>query len=160
MKLPCQYIMFLLIIFSFILINPVYADSLGRLYTSPSDRKELEKIRNAKPKPKEIKLVEVEKIIEPVVEEKEIVIRNAITLKGIVHRGNGNNTAWINDSNTFEGNLESQFIQVPNSKIKPDKATIIMPDDSTNVELKVGEVFVPDPIERDVVETVNLEDNR
>lgn len=160
MKSHYHYKIVLLIITSFMLINPVYADSLGRLYTSPGDRIKLEKIRYAKPKPEKVEVVEVEEIIELVIEEKEIVIRDAITLKGIVHRSDGNNTAWINDSNTFEGDLESQFIQVPNSTIKSDQVTIIMPDDSTNVELKVGEVFIPDPIERDVVETVNTEDSR
>lgn len=86
-------------------------------------------------------------------------MRDAITLKGLVHRSDGKNTAWINDSNTFEGDLESQYIQVPDNKIKPDQVTIIMPDDSTNIELKVGEAFTPEPIERDLVKTVDTEDD-
>ena len=32
-----------------------------------------------------------------------------------------------------------------------------MPDDSTNVELKVGEAFTPQPIERDIVEVVDTD---
>ncbi len=138
--------------------NIVYADNLGRIFTSVDERKKLEKIRHTKEEVKKIEVV-VEEIIEPIAVEKEIVIRDSITLKGLVHRSDGKSTAWINDSNTFEGDLESQYIQVPDSKIKPDQVTIIMPDDSTNVELKVGEVFVPNPIERDVVDTVNTEDD-
>ncbi|MCZ6803746.1 MAG: hypothetical protein O7D86_07415 [Proteobacteria bacterium] len=136
-------ILLTIISFIFIFINPIYADSLGRLYTSADERIKLEQIRHAKPKPEKIEVVKVEEIIEPVMEEKEIVIRDAITLKGIVHRKNGKSVAWINDSNTFEGDLESQFIQVPGSKINSDQVTIIMPDDSTSVELKVGQSFEP-----------------
>ena len=147
MKSHYQYKILSLIIFSLVLVKPGYADNLGRLFTSPAERIKLDKIRNAKPKPKKVEVVEIKDIIEPVKEEKKIVVRDAITLKGIVHRSDGKNTAWVNDTNTFEGDLESQFIRVPNSKISHDQATIIMPDDSTNVELKVGEVFVPDPIE-------------
>ena len=147
----------LLLICSSLLITQVYADHLGRLYTTQDERKQLDKIRNAKPKPEKVKLVEIEEIIEPVVVEKELIVRDVITLKGIVHRSDGKNTAWINDSNTFEGNLESQYIQVPDNKIKSNQATIIMPDDSTKIDLKVGEVFIPDPLERDVV---NTEDDR
>lgn len=159
MKLDSRTKILLLLISSFIFISPVYSDELGRLFTSQQDRRKLDRIRNTKPKPEPEKVevieVDIEGMIEPVVEKKEIVIRDAITLKGIVHRSDGKNTAWINDSNTFEGNLESQFIQVPDSKISSDQATIIMPDDSTEVELKVGEVFTPNPIVQDVVNTEN-----
>jgi hypothetical protein len=153
MKLLYCHKILILIIVSLVLIVPVNADSLGRLYTSPSDRKALDKIRHTKQKIKKVEVIEIEAFIEPVELEKEIIIRDAIRLKGLVHRSDGKNAAWINDTNTFEGNLESQFIQVPNNKIKSDQATIVMPDDSTKVNLKVGEVFIPEPIERDVVET-------
>jgi hypothetical protein len=141
----------------FLFITLVHADNLGRIFTSADERIKLERIRHTKEKPKNIEVVNIENIIEPLEVEKEIVVRDAITLKGLVHRVDGKNTAWINDSNTFEGDLESQFIQVPGNKIETDQVTIIMPDDSTNVELKVGEVFIPEPIERDIVETVNID---
>jgi len=147
----------LLLTINFTVINPVYADNLGRIFTSANERSELEKIRYAKPAKKK-DMVKVEEIIEPVIIEKEVIIRDAITLKGLVHRSDGKSTAWINESNSYEGDLESQFIQVPDSKIKQDQVTIVMPDDSTNIELKVGEVFIPEPIERDVVDAVKLED--
>jgi hypothetical protein len=152
---------FLLVIITiFVFIAPVNADNLGRIFTSADERIKLERIRHTKEKPKKIEAVNIEDIIEPLEVEKEIVEREAITLKGLVHRSDGKNTAWINDSNTFEGDLESQYIQVPDSKIKSDQVTIVMPDDSTNVELKVGEAFTPEPIERDIVEVVNTEDEK
>lgn len=158
MRISYQYKL-LLVLGSLILIHPVYADNLGRVFTSADERKELEKIRRTIEKAKKPEVLEVEELIEPFVVEKEIVIRDAIILRGLVYRSDGKNTAWINDSNTFEGDLESQFIQVPDNKIKADQVTIIMPDDSTNVVLKVGEAFTPEPIERDIVETVDTEDD-
>lgn len=149
-----------IIILSFVLISSVDADNLGRIFTSADERAELEKIRYTKAKLNKIDMIEVETSIEPIAVEKKTIIRDSITLKGLVHRSSGKSTAWINESNSYEGDLESQFIQVPGGKIQPDQVTIVMPDDSTHVELKVGEAFIPEPIERDIVETVNIEDDR
>lgn len=154
MKLFSHYKKLLLILIVSVLTVPVYADSFGRLFTTPGERKELDRIRQIKEKtPRQVVTMPAEEFLEPANIEKEIVIRDAIRLKGIVHRNDGKNTAWINETNTFEGNLESQFIQVPNNNITIDQATVIMPDDSTSVNLKVGEVFVPPPLERDMVES-------
>ncbi len=153
-KLFSHYRNLLLIFIVSVLTVPVHADSFGRLFTTPSERKELDRIRLIKDKkPRQVETMQAEDFLEPTEIKKEIVIRDAIRLKGIVHRSDGKNSAWINEANTFEGNLESQFIQVPNNNITFDQATVIMPDDSTSVDLKVGEVFVPPPLERDMVES-------
>ncbi|MBL1141977.1 MAG: hypothetical protein HND53_08110 [Proteobacteria bacterium] len=154
MKISNKY-NFILLVSSCLLINSAFADSLGRLYTSAVERQKLEKIRLIKEVPKKVEIKKVQIIDEPIVYKKEIVIRDAVTLKGLVHRSDGKSTAWVNDSNTFEGDLESQFIQVPDNKIKSDQVTIIMPDDSTHVELRVGEAFTPEPIEKNIVDTVD-----
>jgi hypothetical protein len=152
MKLFSYYRSFSLIFIISVLSVPVYADSFGRLFTTPGERKELDRIRIIKEKkPRQVEAIQLEEFVEPV--KKEIVVRDAIRLKGIVHRSDGKNSAWINEANTFEGNLESQFIQVPNNNITNDQATVVMPDDSTSVNLKVGEVFVPPPLEREMVES-------
>lgn len=144
----------------FFLISLSYADNLGRLFTSVSERNKLEILRKDKEETKvdKIEKVEIIEIPEPGVVQKEIIVRDRINLKGLVHRSDGKNTAWINDSNTFEGDLESQYIQIPDKKIKSDKVTIIMPDDSTNVELKVGESYDPQPIEKDIVEVIEADE--
>ena len=160
MKLLNYQIIFILIVTGAIVTLPAHADNLGRLFTTPAERKQLDKIRHAKEKPKKVEVIQVEEFIEPIEIKKEIVVRDAIRLKGIVHRSDGKNSAWINETNTYEGNLESQFIQIPNDNIKSDQATIIMPDDSTSVDIKVGEVFVPPPLEREIDNVVNAEDGR
>jgi hypothetical protein len=134
------------LIISFSLINTSYAaDDLGRLFTTQGERNKLERIRHAKPKPEEIKVVEaeIEEIIEPVETEKEIIIRDAIILKGLVHRSDGKNAAWINDSNTFEGNLESQYIQIKTEEIESDQVQLTMPDNKTKIKIKVGDYYDP-----------------
>lgn len=134
----------LLFLYCLIFIVPAYADNLGRLFTSPTDRAKLERLRHLKPEePKKIEIVKLEEVIEPVIEEKEPLIQDPIALKGLVHRSDGKNFAWINDSNTYDGNLESEFIEVPNDQITPDDVTIVMPDDTTKVRIKVGDYYAP-----------------
>jgi hypothetical protein len=145
-----------LIILAVSCFNIAYADNLGRLFTTAEERQKLEKIRQRVEPEDNFETVKVEKVVEPVMPEKEVVQREEIYLKGLVHRSDGKSTAWINDSNTFDGDLESQFIQVSDEQIKSDQVTIIMPDDSTHVELKVGEAFTPEPIVRG---TLDIEGN-
>ncbi len=128
------------------MVQSVSADNLGRLFTSQTERAALNKIRNAKPKPVEVEVVEVETIIEPIIEEvveEEIIIRDAIVLKGLVHRSDGKNAAWINDSNTYEGDLESLYIQIKPEEIEPDQLQLTMPDNKTKVKIKVGDYYDP-----------------
>lgn len=150
-----KYIFILFFSFNF---NITYADSLGRIFTSAEERQKLERTRIEKVEPTKV-AEEITIFEEPTEYEKEIINRNEITLKGIVHRTGGKSTAWINNSNTFEGDLESQYIRVPDNKIKSDKVTVIMPDDSTKVDLKVGEAFTPEPLERDIIKESNSDVN-
>ena len=124
----------------------VYADELGRLFTTPSERRMLEEMRHAKPvepvvEP-EIVGIQIEEIIEPE-EEKIPLLTDTVSVKGMVYRKNGKNTAWINDSNTFEGDLESQYIKVKPEGISKENVQIIMPDNTTRIELKVGQSYQP-----------------
>ena len=139
----------------------VYADELGRLFTTPAERKMLNEIRYAPPEPvAEPVVVEkpIEEIMEPeVVEEEPPVLTDTIQVKGMVYRKNGRNTAWINDSNTFEGDLESQFIKVRPDEIGRDEVQIIMPDNTTQIELKAGQSY--EPVEGRVIDLVP-ENNR
>jgi hypothetical protein len=141
-----------LIIIGLTFVNISYADNLGRIFTSADERQQLEKLRNKKEEQEKFVVEEVKKIEKPIV-QKELLNRDKITLKGLVHRSDGKNAAWINNTNTYEGDLDTQFIEVPDNKIKADNVTIIMPDDNVNIELRVGEEFVPEPIERDVLDT-------
>jgi len=151
MKKTSQFKLLIIICSSFVSLS-VHADNLGRIFTTAEERQELEKIRQFKETAKKIEVVEVIQTIEPDEVKKEIIIREPISLKGIVHRSDGKSTAWVNDSNTFDGGYDSQSIQVPDRNIKADQVTVIMPEDNSHVELRVGEVFIPEPIEKDIVD--------
>ncbi len=136
--------LYLFLVIGLAVSPPVIADNLGRLFTTQGERIKLEKIRNAKEEPKKVEVVKIEDIIDKVEkkEEKKIVL-DTISLKGLVHRSDGKNTAWINDSNTFEGDLESQYIQVEDTGITQDHVQLVMPDKTTKIELKVGDNYIP-----------------
>ena len=136
---------FFLISLSLILVTPNVSakDSLGRLFTTPEQRKQLDLERNKAPitveaqkKPEIIEIVEVE-------EPEEVIEYDAIQLKGLVYRSDGKNTAWINDGNTYEGDTELSYIKIPNEKITSDEVSIVMPDEQTEVKIKVGDYFDP-----------------
>lgn len=120
------------------------ADNLGRLFTTPYERVQLERLRNKKPEPIIAEQVNIDEIVKPDTEDANPVARDAIILKGLVHRSDGKNSAWINDSNTFEGDLESQYIEVKQNDIYEDNVRIIMPDKSTVIDLKVGQGYEPE----------------
>ena len=137
------FIKFQIIVLTTVFIRPVIADELGRLFTTPEERIQIQKLRNKKPEPKVVETEKIEEILATETKEPEVIKRDSIIVKGLVHRDDGKNTAWINESNTFEGDLESQYIDVKTNNIGKDNVKIIMPDDSTIVELKVGESYEP-----------------
>lgn len=124
----------------------VPADSLGRIFTSEQDRNRLDYIRKQKPlvEKKMTDTEEVDEVFEEEEAEEEIVIRDTLNLKGFVRRSDGKNSAWINEGNTYEGDLDTIYIKVRPEDIGDDKVTINMPDNETRVRLKVGEAYDPD----------------
>ncbi|MEM7026668.1 MAG: hypothetical protein AAF410_00400 [Pseudomonadota bacterium] len=136
---------FLIIFFSILLpVNSVNADDLGKLFTSEQDRNKLDFIRNKPPEVEQtIEEIVIDIPIEEEIEKPTPELDFNLRLKGIVYRKDGNNTAWINDGNTYEGNLEAQFIQVPEENISDDSIQILMPDNETRVQLRVGDNYVP-----------------
>jgi hypothetical protein len=145
MKIMNHYNFFILLFVSLAVTQSVNADSLGRLFTTPGERIALEKARHAKPKPEKpkVELVEIEEFVEAEIEIEDTNIGHAITLRGIVQRSDGKNSAWLNESNTFEGDLESQYIKVDNNEITEDHVEITMPDNKTKIKLKVGDNYDP-----------------
>jgi hypothetical protein len=144
-KIVVQPLLFILSVLLFLNSVSVAADELGRLFTTPSERRMLEELRLAKPEEPvmepEIVEIQIEEIIEP--EEEPPLLTDTVSVKGMVYRENGKNTAWINDSNTFEGDLESQYIKVKPEEISKESVQIIMPDNTTRIELKVGQSYEP-----------------
>ena len=121
------------------------ADGLGRLFTSNQDRARLDLIREQEIVVEEEteQPIEVDEFLEPELEVQEEVIKDTVTIKGLVQRSDGKNSAWINDSNTFEGDLETLYIEVKQEAIDNDKVKVTMPDKATEIDLKVGQGYDP-----------------
>ncbi len=144
MKLTHCYTLLVLLVLQY----PTYviaADQLGRLFTSSQDRARLNLIREEEIVVEEEteQPIEVEEFLEPEIEEQEEVVKDTITIKGLVQRSDGKNSAWINDSNTFEGDLETLYIDVKQEAINNDKVKVTMPDNATEIDLKVGQGYDP-----------------
>jgi len=131
--------------------STIMADDFGRLFTTPEQRQQLQEFRFRAPEPvvvnQEPELeIDIEEIVLPEEpEEPELV--DVIHVRGVVYRSDGEHTAWINDSNTFVGDLESQYIQVNTEEIEPDQIQLTMPDNTTKIKVKVGDYF--DPLSKD-----------
>lgn len=114
-------------------------DQFGRLFTTPAQREHLDELRKIEPEQRVT--VEEQTLVIDDVEETEEVSVDALTVRGLVHRSDGNSTAWINNSNTFEGGVASQYIII--GDIGSDKVEITIPTANKAVKLNVGETFDP-----------------
>lgn len=114
-------------------------DQFGRLFTTPAQRERLDELRKVEPAQR-VKVEELSLVIDEVEETVEIPV-DALTVRGLVHRSDGNSTAWINNSNTFEGGVASQYINIGN--IGSDNVEITIPTANKAVKLNVGVTFDP-----------------
>ena len=141
----------------FMTSNSVSADTLGTLFTSEEERARLEYVRKQKPVVEKFitGAEEIDEVFDEVPVNEEIVVRDTLNLKGFVKRSDGKNSAWINDGNTYEGDLDTLYIKVNSDDINDDNVTINMPDNKTQVRLKVGEAY--DPNSRQIISTTTSE---
>ena len=114
-------------------------EKFGRFFTNPAQRQRLDELRKVEPEQR----IQVEEVllIEETDEPEEVVEVDTLTVRGLVYRGEGKSTAWINESNTFEGGLSSQYINV--GDIESNKVEIKIPSAEREVKLNVGESFDP-----------------
>ena len=121
---------------------PVHgAENFGRLFTSPAQRTRLDTLRQTGPEIV-VEISDAELGVSDTVQE-QAAPRNAITLKGVVYRGGGASTAWVNDSNTYEGNIAAQDIQVPETRIGKDHVEMNITGNQSVIRLRVGETYDP-----------------
>ena len=119
------------------------ADPLGRLFTTPRQRAQIDDLRNAEPKDEEIKLSRDELFSKQEPQKQREQIRDPIVLKGVVKRKDGLSTAWINDGNTYLGDPALEYIQISPPRGDTGEVTIKIPTRDTAVDLKVGESYEP-----------------
>jgi len=130
--------LFCLLLSQVCFIQNLYADELDRLFLTKADRKMLDELRYAQPKDTETIKIVIEDIIEDESHEPEL---GGITVNGLVYRKGGKSTAWINNTNTFEGSLGNQYIQINVDDINPESIQIQISGSVTDIKLKVGETY-------------------
>ncbi len=131
-------------------------DSLGRLFLSPAQRLKLERVRELSQQPPTpvVEVMPEPEVINPLPPEdtglpeipvdEEPVLTEPLVLRGVVKRANGKNAAWINDTSTLDGDSVMQDIQLHESDIASDGVKLKLPDNVTEVTLKVGQAYEPE----------------
>ena len=115
------------------------ADDLGRLFTTPGERAQIDAARQAAPvAPLPVTAPQPRSQGVQPVESK-----SALTLRGLVKRDAGRSTAWVNDINTYEGDLDSPYRAVDKSGIAADQVTLKLPDGQSSIKIKVGQTYEP-----------------
>lgn len=127
------------------------AEDLGRLFLTPRERAKLEVMRYAEPEPEktvvvtmpetEIDLVPEDTELPEIIIEEEPVLSGPVILKGVVKRSDGENTAWVNDSNTYEADPGLDNIDIHNADIMSDGVRMKLPGKVNDITLKVGQTY-------------------
>jgi hypothetical protein len=118
-------------------------DGFGRFFTTPAERAYLDQIREKKMVQQpvvDVPKMELSRKKKPV--EQNVPV-DAIKLKGLVYRKDGKSTAWINEGNSYEGDVGSQYTRVNTGKIKPDQVSIDFSGSSSEIKLRVGQSYLP-----------------
>ncbi|MBI1732983.1 MAG: hypothetical protein HYR49_09485 [Gammaproteobacteria bacterium] len=113
------------------------ADDLGRLFTTSGERAQLDQVREeVVPRPAATPAA-------PAKQDAPPVSGNPLTLRGVVDRAAGRSTAWVNDSNTYQGDAGAAHRQVETSGISGNRAAVRLPDREAPVPMKVGQTYDP-----------------
>ena len=121
--------------------QPVAADPLGRLFTTPQQRQKLDELRRAETDNPEIQQGP-SNLPQDAPAQVDAPV-NPITVRGLVTRKGGRSMAFLNESNTYEGDLASEYIRVRSGDIEGEEIRIYTPYGDDAVALKVGQTLEP-----------------
>ncbi len=150
-KYLCSIFTIIVVTLLFVHVDNLNADELGRLFTTVEERIMLDEFRQDKPM--EIKIVDIDIDETENVDEQEVKI-GGITVNGLVYRKDGKSTAWINNSNTYQGDMSNQYIRVDAENIDPENVQVELPGSVTKITLKAGQTYDPA-----TAEVIDLTDN-
>lgn len=113
---------------------------IGRLFTTPEQRAEIDAIRYAaEPEPKEVLVIELDK---PEARTEPEPAQMPIRLRGMIRGSDGEPVYWINDGNSMQADFLQENITVLFDESDKDRIKIRLPDDSV-IPLEVGESYIP-----------------
>lgn len=116
------------------------AEPIGRLFTSPTERSNLDFLRKTKKK-----LVAPAKTDAPArAEFEQVILPDAVNLQGYVKRNDGKSgTVWINNQ-ALQENSGNQDVQVGNLPENGNRVPIKLPANGKRLTLKAGQVYDPE----------------
>ena len=126
-------------------------DNIGRLFMTPEERRTLDILRNQEDRTTiTVPSLAIEDDPDEVLDEQI----TGITVDGIVYRKNGKSTAWVNDGNTYEGDLSTQYLDINPEHISPGgvKIKVKNNDKSRLIRMETGQTY--DPVKDEVVDPV------
>jgi hypothetical protein len=113
----------------------------GRFFTTPAEREYLDQLRNSEEQQQPEIVIPQEELVQERKPVERAVPVNRIVLKGLVYRKGDKSTAWVNDGNSYEGDMGSQYTNV--DTISPDQVTIDVTGSGSEVRLRVGQSYLP-----------------
>jgi len=118
------------------------AEPMGRLFTTPTERSNLEYLRQTKKNILTKPEIPAEEM--PVTEVAPIALPDAINLQGYVKRNDGKNgTVWVNN-NALQENSSNKEVQVGSLPSNGNKVPIKLPSNGKYLTLKAGQVYDPE----------------
>lgn len=136
----------LLFAFALLLLQSPYLsaqEEFGRFFTTPKQREHLDQMRMKNPEQETVVVFKDNDGQQDKTKENTVSM-GSIRLKGLVYRGNKKSTAWINDGNTYEGNLELQYFDVTEGDIDRDQVRMGVTGNQPGIKLRVGQTYDPD----------------
>ena len=116
------------------------ADNLGRLFTTPATRNELNFLRQTQKLNNAVPMVESEVSASP---PPAIVLPDAVSMQGYVKRSDGKkSTVWVNNQAVQEGEKLND-VQIGRLSKNSNKVPLKLPANGKNFSLKAGQVYSP-----------------
>jgi hypothetical protein len=116
------------------------ADSIGRLFTTPAERSNLDYLRQTQKKlVVPIKIDSTESV-----ESAPVELPDAVNLQGYVKRNDGKQgTVWLNDQ-AMQENTGNKDVQVGRLPQNGNRVPIKLPANGKSLTLKAGQVYNPE----------------
>lgn len=133
-----KYFIILLILFSQFVIA---AEPIGRLFTSPAERSNLDYLRQTK---KKLIAPVVNDVPDDALQAAPVVLPGAVNLQGYVKRNDGKHgTVWVNDK-ALQENSGNKDVQVGRLSEDSNRVPIKLSANGRRLNLKAGQVYDPE----------------
>ena len=134
-------VLILLIVTAFKTITATAAEPIGRLFTSPAERSNLDYLRQTKKQLITPTMVDAQ-IDAP--EAAPILLPEAVNLQGYVKRNDGKQgTVWVNDQ-ALQENSGNKEVQVGRLSEGSNRVPIKLSANGRRLNLKAGQVYDPE----------------